>query len=536
MLFTVVCTGMFDTQLKSVCDADLIVIGAGATGAAVAYEACRRGLRTVLLEQGDIGCATSCRSTKLLHGGVRYLELAFKNFDLAQLRLVREALIERGHWLRQAPFLTRKLELALPTSHWYERAYYSIGLNFYDALAGTKNIGSSRQVSRQELQKLLPKICSGPTGGVAYTDCQFDDARLNLLLALTAERAGAIISCHSRVIAFEKDARGRLNSVLTEGRDGSQQRWRAQAVVNATGIQADNIRQMADPAIAPRILTSRGVHIVLEASLCPEGVGMLLPTTEDGRVLFVLPFFGRTLVGTTDTPCPLDAAATPSRQEQSYLIEHVRPWFPDLGELIISSCWAGGRPLLRPASSNMTSNQIIREHEVETMNCGLVSVMGGKWTTCRLMAEAALEAVETFLEKSLPLPANLPLVGAAVEESQTLKLLAAQRHELRLLLPDSTLQDSQLDHLQSSHGLEALALIQAAPEKSRYPLSAVIPLCQAEIDYAINSEHAQTPTDVLARRCRLAMVDLAEAHRLLPLVQRSLQKQGLPEQDLDIQK
>ena len=290
---------------------DLLVIGAGASGASVAYEATRRGLSVALLEAGDIGGGTSCRSTKLLHGGVRYLELAFKTLDLAQLRLVREALLERSHWLTQAPFLAQRLELALPTQQLWGQAYYRLGLGMYDALAGQRSIGHSRLLSQQQMRQALPllKPCQG---GVAYSDGQFDDARLNLLLALTAEQRGATLRTRCRVVELETDGTGQLKAAISESATGQRERWCASAFVNATGIRADEIRQMAEADAPPRLLTSRGAHIVLEQNLCPEGLGLLVPSTADGRVLFMLPFHGRTLVGTTDEACTKENATSPS--------------------------------------------------------------------------------------------------------------------------------------------------------------------------------------------------------------------------------
>ncbi|MCP4515086.1 MAG: FAD-dependent oxidoreductase, partial [Delftia sp.] len=340
---------------------DLLVIGAGASGASVAYEATRRGLSVALLEAGDVGGGTSCRSTKLLHGGVRYLELAFKTLDLAQLRLVREALLERSHWLAQAPFLARRLELALPTQHLCEQAYYRLGLGMYDALAGQRSIGHSRLLSQQQMLQALPllKECQG---GVAYSDGQFDDARLNLLLGLTAEKRGATLRTRCRVVQLETDATGQLKAAISESANGQRERGCASAVVNATGIRADEIRQMAEADAPPRMLTSRGSHIVLEQTLCPEGLGLLVPSTADGRVLFMLPFHGRTLVGTTDEACTKESATSPSPEEESYLLDYVRDWFPQLQNPKVTSRWAGGRPLLKPADQGMDSSRVVREH------------------------------------------------------------------------------------------------------------------------------------------------------------------------------
>ena len=500
---------------------DLLVIGAGASGASVAYEAVRRGLKVALLEAGDIAGGTSSRSTKLLHGGVRYLELAFKTMDLAQLQLVREALLERGHWLRAAPFLAHRLELALPTQSWFEQAYYGLGLGLYDRLSGSTGLGRSRRLSGEDLIAALPRLCRSQ-GGVAYSDGQFDDARLNLLLALTAEHAGVQLRSRCRVIGFERNGAGRLTAAVSETRAGLQERWQAQAIVNTTGIHADAVRCMADPSAPPRLLTSRGTHLVLNDNLCPQGMGLLVPATDDGRVLFMLPFFGRTLVGTTDEPCGPSEAASPTDDEEAYLLRYVRQWFPGEQEPAVSSRWAGGRPLLQPNGGERNSSQVVREHEVETLPCGLVSLMGGKWTTCRPMALDCLGAVERQLPAPLPKPRSLPLLGAATTPEQTMAGLHRQAMALEALLPDIPERAHQIRHLQHNFGLRAEALVAHAPMEERAPLSPVIPICRAEIRHAIQEEHATSSSDVLSRRCRLAMVDTAEAERLRPLVHEEL--------------
>ncbi len=513
---------------------DLLVIGAGATGACVAYEATRRGLTVALIDAGDIGGSTSCRSTKLLHGGVRYLELAFKTFDLSQLKLVREALLERGHWLEQVPFLAKRLELALPTEDCLGKAYYRAGLGIYDILSGSQNIGSSRLLSKDQLRKALPLIKDELNGGVAYSDGQFNDARLNLLLALSAKRAGAVIRSHCKVINLEQRKDGKLCGASTKDLFGNQEQWEASAIVNATGIHIDTIRQKVDPNAAPKMFTSRGVHLVLKENLCPEGMGLLLPKTDDGRVLFVLPFFGFTQVGTTDTPCNIENANHPSQAEQQYLINHLQRWFPRIGQPSVKSFWAGGRPLLMPEGNSSDSSRVVREHEIETLPCGLISAMGGKWTTCRPIAVETLKALESVLEKSLPIRKSIPLLGTAINPLNTNTHLMKQKQELRDYLPDTSLREKQIAHLQENYGLEALSIIQKSSLESRVPISEVIPLCEAEISYAINHEHALTSTDILARRSRLAMVDLSEAKRLQPIVHMHLESAGCKKSELDL--
>ena len=499
---------------------DLLVIGAGASGAMAAYEAARRGLRVVLVEARDIASGTSSRSTKLLHGGVRYLELAVRRFDRRQLQLVREALAERGHWLEAVPFLARRLELLLPTRHPLAQAYYGFGLALYDRLAGRRSLGASRCVSAVDVEQLLPQLAPGHSG-VAYSDGQFDDARLNLLLVRSAAALGARVQTRTAVVELSRDGQGRLNGAVLEHSDGSRERLQAAAILNATGIAADAVRRLADADAPPRLQVSRGTHLVLAANLCPGGTGLLLPATDDGRVLFLLPFFGRTLVGTTDGPCPAAAAEQPSAEEEAYLLAYVRRWFPGLGEPAVASSWAGGRPLLLPEEGAAGGTAgIVREHAVETLPCGLVSLMGGKWTTCRPMARDALAAVAEQLGRSLPEPAVAPpLLGSAATVEATKAGLSALAVRLSERHPQALVA-----HLLASHGLEAEAVLTAARSDAELePLSAVIPLTAAEVRHMVRHEWALRPADVLARRCRLAMVDRAEAQRLEPLVQALLE-------------
>ena len=285
--------------------------------------ATRRGLSVALLEAGDIGGGTSCRSTKLLHGGVRYLELAFPKrmkLDLAQLRLVREALLERSHWLDPGT-------VPGPTTRAGPAHTTALGTGLLPTWSGdVRRPGRSAKhrpqpmLSQQQMRQALPllKPCQG---GVAYSDGQFDDARLNLLLALTAEQRGATLRTRCRVVELETDGTGQLKAAISESATGQRERWCASArtFVNATGIRADEIRQMAEADAPPRLLTSRGAHIVLEQNLCPEGasgISFLVPSTADGRVLFMLPFHGRTLVGTTDEACTKENATSPSEKTQ----------------------------------------------------------------------------------------------------------------------------------------------------------------------------------------------------------------------------
>ena len=485
---------------------DLVVIGAGSSGACLAFEAARRGLRVALLEAHDPAIGTSSRSTKLLHGGVRYLELAFRRADPAQLKLVREALAERRHWIDQAPFLARELRIALPTHNAFEQLYYRVGLGMYDLLAGGEGLQPTQAVEPSQLRQLLPALTPQARAGLLYSDGQFDDARLNLLLVLTARAAGVTVQRDCAVVGFEHRD-GRVQAAISQAPDGSQQRWPGEQIVNATGIAADRLRQLAQPDAPSRLLVSRGMHLVLREPLCPGGVGLLIPRTRDGRVLFVLPFLGRTLVGTTDQVCPMEEATSITQAETTYLVEHLQQWFPGFSAETISASWAGGRPLIQPAGG-ASSSRVVREHEVERLPCGLISLLGGKWTTCRSLALDALRA----LGANLPDPQPLPLLGAAATPEQTRSALQQLREQLVDELPGGA---DQADHLIGSYGLRARQLVDEAPDRSALePLSGVVPVSLAEWRFNHRHELARSSDDLLERRSRIGFLDQAEAERL----------------------
>ena len=495
---------------------DLVVVGAGSSGASLALEAVRRGLRVALLEAGDPGMGTSSRSTKLLHGGVRYLELAFKRADPAQFKLVREALAERRYWIEQAPFLAQELRIALPTRHGLEQLYYRFGLGLYDLLAGAAGLQPTQALSGVQLKQRLPGLCADVNSGLLYSDGQFDDARLNLLLVLTAQAAGVTVQRDCRVLGFEQ-ANGQLQAAISQSPDGSQRRWLGRQFVNATGIAADGLRQQAQPDAQPRLLVSRGIHLVLSDQLCPAGVGLLIPRTRDGRVLFVLPFQGRTLVGTTDQVCSLDQATQVTPEEADYLIEHLQQWFPGFSAASISARWAGGRPLIQPAGA-ASSSSVVREHEVEQLPCGLISLLGGKWTTCRRLALDALQLISQEPVRAQP----LPLLGAAASGPETRAALEQLRAGLSGALPGGL---AQAEHLISSYGLRAQQVVaEAQGQADLEPLSAVIPVSRAEWRFNYHHELACSSADLLERRSRIGFLDQAEAERLADVAEAWLEE------------
>ena len=487
---------------------DVCVIGGGATGAACALDAQLRGLKTVLLDARDFAGATSSASTKLIHGGVRYLEEAVRNCDPAQYRLVKRALRERRLMLKNGPYLSRVMELLVPCSGWKDAAYYDAGLKVYDWLSGPANLTPSHFLSRQETIRKLPALNSEKlVGSVIFSDGQFDDARYNIALILTHAEAGGEALNYARVIAFEKDAVGNL--VATEAEDQFTHRKfkvRARAFINATGPFSDVVRALANPAALPRIRRSKGVHILLPLDVMPGAAALLIPKTDDGRVLFALPWMGRLLVGTTDTE--VSAADEPyvTKEEVEYLLRHLNRYLvhPVAPEQIVSGT-AGIRPLVSAPSDdaldhrdtkNLARDDVLEQFpqtgQVSPTN--FISVMGGKWTTHRAMAEDAVNAVQQYLLGSVTpcLTQEHPLVGSEGYAPEFWQSLQKNYN-----LPEQTAR-----HLTAKFGTTAfkvLALIDEDPALASPVLPDLAPLA-AEVVYCARNEMAVTIEDILFRR------------------------------------
>ena len=466
---------------------DLLILGGGATGAGVLWEATLRGLKAALVEAGDFGMGTSSRSTKLLHGGVRYLELALKERDPRQLRLVRDALRERRVVMELAPHLARPLTLLTPLFRPLEIPYYGLGLKLYDLLAGGRRLSLSRYVPSQEVKALVPGL--PPTlGGILYQDGQFADYRLNLALILSALSRGAVALNYAEATGFLV-REGRVKGAVVKDRlTGKEVEVWAQAVVNATGPQADRVRGLLDPELPPLLTPSSGTHLVLDY---PLQVGLLLPKTRDGRVLFLLPWQGRALLGTTDLPAEATACPLPREEEVAYLLEEIRPYLGDLSSRVLAA-WAGLRPLVGKGETK----RLVRDHLIVEEK-GLYTLTGGKWTTFRLMALDLVERLARDLGLSLPPSEShrTPLLGAGPRPS--------------LPLPEGV-----AEHLYTHYGT-------LAPEVAALgdrPLLPGLPYLEGEVVFAVREELAQRPLDVLARRLGLALLDQKAAERALPRV------------------
>jgi glycerol-3-phosphate dehydrogenase len=366
---------------------DLVIIGGGATGLGTALDAAARGYRTLLLEGHDFAKGTSSRATKLVHGGVRYLAQG-------NIPLVRHALHERGRLLANAPQVTRRQGFVVPCYRWWDMAFYGAGLFAYDLLAGKLGLGRSRLLSRAEVMRRLPTVrTEGLVGGILYYDGQFDDSRLAITIAASAADHGATLLNYVRVTGLLK-ADGRIAGVTARDMEtGSDYSIRARSVVNAAGIFMDDIRHMDRPDLAEGLSLSQGIHLVLDRSFLASDDAILIPKTADGRVLFVLPWLGQTIIGTTDTP--IETASLEPRaldSEISFLLDHAAQYLtraPARSDVL--SVFAGIRPLVKAKGVSGTS-AVPRDHVLMVSDSGLVTITGGKWTTYREMAEQTVDA------------------------------------------------------------------------------------------------------------------------------------------------
>ncbi len=459
---------------------DMAVIGGGATGLGTAVEAAARGYRTVLLEACDFAKGTSSRSTKLVHGGVRYLQQG--NF-----KLVLEALRERGRMLRNAPHLARRLELVVPAYAFWELPFYGTGLGLYDLLAGREGLGHSRILSRGGTQRALPGVrSSGLKGGIAYFDGQFDDARFAIALLRTLFELGGVALNYAPVTALLK-RNGRVRGV--EARDeetGAQLEIAAKVVINATGVFADSLRRMDDAQAATVIQPSQGTHLVLPRSFLPGEAALMIPRTSDGRVLFAIPWHDRVLVGTTDESVP--AAAIEPRAlplERNFLLTHLERYLGRPKPEEILSVWSGQRPLVERAGVSNTA-ALSRDHTILISGANLLTITGGKWTTYRKMGEDAVTRAA-------------PLGHLASAPSRTA--------ELRL--HGWTLGGEQAPDWEQVYGADLPALRELAKEDAELDqlLHPRLPFRRCEVVWAARYEMARRVEDVLARRTRALFLD-----------------------------
>jgi len=445
---------------------DIVIIGGGATGVGCAVDAAARGFQVLLLEQSDFGKGTSSRSTKLVHGGVRYLEQG-------NISLVMEALKERGILRRNAPHLVETLAFIVPNYEWWEMPFYGIGLKIYNLLSGKDGFGKSQILSKAETLKRLPTIKKeGLRGGVIYYDGQFDDARLLINLVQTAHQQGATLLNYARVFQLTKDADGLIDGLnFSDEETGQLHQIKAKAVINATGAFCDAVRQFSDSRAKPLISPSQGIHLTFDRSFLPSETAIMIPHTSDGRVLFAIPWSGFTVVGTTDTPISkVELEPKALDEEIDFILTTAAEYLhkPPTRDDILS-VFVGVRPLVRSGDAKNTAS-LSRDHTIEIDKSGLVTITGGKWTTYRQMAEDCINQTANL--------AGLPEKNCITRD---LKIYQSPKNEGEKLHPDFA-----------------------------YTVGDV--LC------AVREEMAETVEDVLARRTRILFLNARAAVELAPKI------------------
>lgn len=472
---------------------DVIVIGGGATGLGTAIEAATRGYKTLLLEQYDFAKGTSSRSTKLIHGGVRYLAQG-------NLRLVRESLQERGLLRKNAPHLVQDLTFLVPLYSKWSKYYYGAGLKLYDLLAGKLNLGASHFLNRADTLAQMPTLnAEGLQGGIVYHDAQFDDARLAIALLRTLFDHGGIALNYCSVTGFLKQNQKITGVRVCDRETGETFELLARAVINATGVFVDAVRQMDDPTTSNLLSPSQGIHLVVDKRFQPSGRALMIPKTEDGRVLFAVPWHDRVVIGTTDTPvAKVSIEPRPLEAEIEFILRTIAQYLtPTPTRQDVLSVFAGLRPLVK--SANRATASLARDHVIQVSDAGLITITGGKWTTYRHMGEAAIEQAIRYaqLPKSQSITRHLPLHGWT-----------------------DTLEPEPL----AVYGSDA-ALLKDLPGSDTL-LHAQFLYSEAQVRWAVRYELARTVEDILARRLRMLLLDaqasLESAQRVAELLAEEL--------------
>ena len=477
---------------------DIVIIGGGASGLGAAVDAATRGYRVALFEQSDFAKGTSSRSTKLVHGGVRYLQQG-------NLSLVLEALRERGRLAVNAPHLVRSQAFVIPIYKWWQAPLYLVGMKLYDVLAGKLGLQPSRYLNRKATLEALPNLRSERLlGGVRYYDGQFDDTRLAIHLAQTADQHGAVVLNYCRCVGLVKQS-GRLRGI--EIHDLEQRRHfkvYAKAIINATGVYVDALRKMDEPQSKPILAASQGVHLVLPKRFLPGQAAMMIPKTADGRVLFAVPWHDHVVLGTTDTP--VDAAALEPRalhSERDFLMTHAAQYLnhaPSSADVL--SIFAGLRPLIQSGDSSNTA-ALSRDHSIRVSRSGFITLTGGKWTTYRKMAQDVIDEAERLMGSS------------------HLKCTTARQ----ALYGQTTAPVNQTNlKVYGADAAAILAIIQANPRLGE-TIHPALPYQKAEVVWHARAEMARTVEDVLARRTRALLLNAAASIEAAPGVAKLLAKE-----------
>lgn len=473
---------------------DIIIIGGGASGLGAAIDAASRGYKTLLLEKYDFAKGTSSRSTKLVHGGVRYLQ----NGDIS---LVIEALKERGIMRNNAPHLVRDLSFVIPSYDWWNSPFYGLGLKIYDLMAGKLGLGPSTILDHKETIALIPNVKQEDLrGGVIYHDGQFDDARMAVSMAQTAENHGATLLNYVGVTGLEKQNDLITGLTATDTLTNTDYQLKARVVINATGVFSDQILQLDQPESPAMIRPSQGVHLVLEKKFLKGPYAIMIPQTSDGRVLFAVPWHQHVVVGTTDTPIDTATAEPiPLEEEIDFILANAAAYMTQKPKRSdVKSVFAGLRPLAAQGDKNETK-EVSRHHKVMVSTAGLVSVIGGKWTTYRKMAEDTIDT-------AIP-------VGGLPERKCNTERMPIHGYDF----------NSDWDNPLHVYGSDIEKIIALNPNGNT-SLATTFHITENQIQWAVEQEMAVTLEDVLARRVRGLFLDAKESLRIAPTVARLMAK------------
>ncbi|KAJ3809456.1 DAO-domain-containing protein [Lentinula aff. lateritia] len=524
---------------------DLLIIGGGATGAGAALDAASRGLRVALVERDDFAAGTSSKSTKLVHGGVRYLQKAIMELDREQWALVKEALKERKVFLHTAPYLSHMLPIMLPVYNVIQLPYYFAGCKMYDILAGSENMSSSYMMSKSKALETFPMLKQeGLVGAVVYYDGQHNDSRMNTALIMSAVKHNAVVANYTEVLSFYKSNEKLSGARVRDELTGEEFVVHARGIINATGPFSDALLHLSSQAstdpTSPKpassaatpaskhkniVAPSSGIHITLPNYYAPKTMGLLDPATSDGRVIFFLPWQGGVIAGTTDAPAPLEKDPVAPEEEIRWVLEEVRHYLsPDIkvrrGDVL--SAWSGLRPLVRDPKIVMScvgTAGLVRSHMIYVDPQGMLTIAGGKWTTYRAMAEEGIDrAVHEFKLRFKSITENVRLIGSE-QWGRNMFIGLIQRYGL----------DTEVaKHLSESYGDRAWTVCDLAEQYDEtddggWPLhgkrlSDLYPYIEAEVRYAVKHEYAVKATDVLARRTRLTFLNAQAALDALPRV------------------
>ena len=465
---------------------DVVIIGGGATGLGCAVDAASRGYKTLLLEQEDFAKGTSSRSTKLVHGGVRYLQQG-------DVSMVFEALSERGLMFKNAPHLVTSQSFVIPTYDWWGAPFYTVGLKVYDIMGGKLGFGSSKKLSREEAIEALPTVeQEGLKGGVIYQDGQFDDSRMAVSLAQTAVDYGASVLNYCKVTGLGKTGDFVSEVIATDQETGEELIFKTKTIINATGVFSNDIIKMDEPEAKDSVVPSQGVHLVLSKEFLPNGSAIMVPHTSDGRVMFAVPWHNHVVMGTTDTliekeslePVALDS-------EIDFILETAGQYLvkqPTRKDVL--SVFAGLRPLAKPDEADKETKEISRGHKIMISASGLITIIGGKWTTYRKMAEDTIE--KAIILGGLPerecITKHLPIHGFSMDV------------------------DPKHDPM-APYGRDKEEVMAIGSEKKKYSgwLSEKLQIYKAQVVWAVRNEMARTVEDFLARRTRALFLDARES-------------------------